>query len=604
MRQIQSLTKQGNENPMSITSIVILTYNKLEYTKACIDSIRRYTAPGTYEIIVVDNLSTDGTREWLAVQSDIKSIFNENNVGFPKGCNQGIDVSSGDAILLLNNDVLVTCDWLKLMIDALYSSSTIGAVGPVTNSAYGYQEIPVAYKTLDDMWSFADSYNSDNKRLWERRLKLIGYCMLIKREAIDRVGLLDERFTPGMCEDSDYSFRLLEAGYELLLCRNIFIHHFGSTSFGEMKQGQKELLAKNRAKFEEKWGFHTAHSAEIRHDLIQLMDKRDRADALRVLDIGCACGATLLELSNLFPNAELHGIEKNKEAAAVAARFAKILVQDAEQLLAYSNGYFDVVILGNVLEQFKDPATMLTKVKALLKPDGCVLASVYNGMHYTVIHRLINGKELVEDHHGPLDQNNLRSLTQKDIQSLFGNAGLTALEQTSLSYAVNEKEEQWIRRLAQLSNRQEVHEYKVYQFLLKARSLNRNTELEVILSKIEVNDTALEESIQDLADLVAEGKVSHEDIVREANRFAFNKQIVYNQVAVAFFSQRLYDHVIPLLQAALEQDPLDSDTLYNLSYILHRLGANHEALRFLNRMGVRDRESNELKMRIEEHLRT
>ena len=88
-----------------MTSIVILTFNKIDYTIKCIESIRKYTSLGSYEIIVVDNASTDGTKEWLKAQGDIIKIFNKENLGFPKGCNQGIEIATGNEILLLNNDV-------------------------------------------------------------------------------------------------------------------------------------------------------------------------------------------------------------------------------------------------------------------------------------------------------------------------------------------------------------------------------------------------------------------------------------------------------------------------------------------------------------------
>lgn len=294
----------------SKTSIVILTYNKLDYTQACIESIRKYTKKGIYQLIVVDNLSTDGTREWLAEQTDILTIFNNENVGFPKGCNQGIEVATGDDILLLNNDVLVTENWLELMKDCLYSSEKIGAVGPVTNSAYGDQEIPFSYSTLDEMWSFSNNYNLTTMPDWEQKLKLIGFCMLIKREVIDQVGLLDEMFSPGMCEDSDYSFRIIKAGYQLFLCRNVFIHHFGSTSFGDMPEKRQQLWNHNREKFEEKWGFHTAQHTQAREDLVGQIDERDSQKNIRVLDIGCACGASLLKIMHHYPNAEVYGVEK------------------------------------------------------------------------------------------------------------------------------------------------------------------------------------------------------------------------------------------------------------------------------------------------------
>ena len=95
------------------TSIIILTYNNLNYTKECLDSIKKYTKEGTYEIIIVDNNSTDGTVEYLKSQPDLKVIYNKENMGFPKGCNQGISLASNsNDILLLNNDTIVTNNWL------------------------------------------------------------------------------------------------------------------------------------------------------------------------------------------------------------------------------------------------------------------------------------------------------------------------------------------------------------------------------------------------------------------------------------------------------------------------------------------------------------
>ncbi|MDF2520933.1 MAG: hypothetical protein K0R84_1561, partial [Clostridia bacterium] len=102
---IQETKQELLKNKVPKTSIIILTYNNLEYNKLCIESIREYTQKGTYEIIIVDNHSTDGTVEWLKEQKDLRLILNDENQGFPKGCNQGIEMAEeGNDILLLNND--------------------------------------------------------------------------------------------------------------------------------------------------------------------------------------------------------------------------------------------------------------------------------------------------------------------------------------------------------------------------------------------------------------------------------------------------------------------------------------------------------------------
>lgn len=234
------------------TSIIILTYNNLKYSKLCIESIREYTLKGLYEIIVVDNKSTDGTVQWLKCQKDIKKIYNNVNLGFSKGCNQGIKVSSGENVLLLNNDVIVTSNWLKNLKECLYSSERIGAVGPVTNNCSNYQRINVNYSSIREMQVFAKKYNLSNPQKWEIKNRLIGFCFLIKKEVINKIGFLDERFTPGNFEDDDYSMRIKKAGYKLILCRDTFIHHYGSVSFMEPSRNSN-LLALNKKKLEDKW---------------------------------------------------------------------------------------------------------------------------------------------------------------------------------------------------------------------------------------------------------------------------------------------------------------------------------------------------------------
>ena len=253
-----------------LTSIIVITYNKLEYNKLCIESIRQYTEPDSYEIIVIDNHSTDGTVEWLQGQQDIKLILNSENAGFPVGCNQGIKAAKGSSVLLLNNDTIATPNWLTNLIKCLYSSSDIGAVGAVTNSCSNFQSIPWEYSCAEEMIRFAKQMNISNSEFWEDRARLVGYCLLVKAEVISKIGLLDEAFSPGNYEDDDYCMRIRNAGYRLVLCRDTFIHHFGSVSFGEQANQLNNLLENNKQKFIEKWGLppHLAAPYELTQDLM------------------------------------------------------------------------------------------------------------------------------------------------------------------------------------------------------------------------------------------------------------------------------------------------------------------------------------------------
>lgn len=246
----------------SKTSIIILSYNTQEYLQLCIESIRTFTTEGTYELIVIENASKDGSASWLKKQKDIIAIYNEENQGFPKGCNQGLEIATGDDLLLLNSDTIVTQNWLQNLRQALYSSPRIGAVGCVTNWASNDQEITGPYKNLAQLHAFAADYNQSNPAAWEQKAFLVGFCYLFKREVYEKIGFLDEQFSPGNYEDDDYSLRILQADYDLLLCRDTFIHHFGSASFvhekaprasHEMAKKYNAILARNKLLFRAKW---------------------------------------------------------------------------------------------------------------------------------------------------------------------------------------------------------------------------------------------------------------------------------------------------------------------------------------------------------------
>jgi GT2 family glycosyltransferase len=363
------------------TSIIILTQNNLPYTKLCIGSIRSYTDPETYELIVIDNHSTDGTVEWLQQQEDIKTICNEENLGFPKGCNQGIQSATGDAILLLNNDTIVTPNWLKNLLTCLHSADDIGAVGAVTNYCSNYQVIPTSYTSIQDMLRFAQEYNVSDPTKWEERLRLIGYCMLIRRSVVDKVGLLDEQFSPGNFEDDDYSLRIRKAGYRLLLCKDVFIHHFGSMSFRKKVDQFENLLAKNRQKFQEKWGYDPYYTAEIRKDITALIQQRTHRGQLNLLHIGCQGGATLLDIKHAIPSANLYGIEPCRETIVNTEHFATISIGGIEQIKKFQKGFFDFILYTGSGIPIHEYVHHMDEIIQYVKEDGELLASIRKPSH-------------------------------------------------------------------------------------------------------------------------------------------------------------------------------------------------------------------------------
>ncbi|WHY95324.1 glycosyltransferase family 2 protein [Peribacillus simplex] len=236
-----------------LTSIIILTRNGLAFTKECISSIFRHTREN-FELILVDNGSTDGTLEFLKTLPNSKVIANKKNKGFSGGCNQGITIARGENIVLLNNDTVVTNEWLCRLLCQLNKNPSIGIVGPRSNNVVSHQAIiPTPYTTMDQMQKFANEWTQKHDQQGYEVDYLSGLCMIFKRSLIDMIGGLDERFSPGYFEDADFSIRAQISNRELWVANDVFIHHYGSSSFRLNRALQNKIILDSQKKFFLKW---------------------------------------------------------------------------------------------------------------------------------------------------------------------------------------------------------------------------------------------------------------------------------------------------------------------------------------------------------------
>lgn len=238
---------------MNLTTIVIPTFNGLHLLGPCIAEIRRFTET-PHEIIVVDDGSTDGTAEFCRAER-LLFVSLPNNRGFPIAVNAGIQLASGDTVVLLNNDIVVSRRWLDNMLACLYSAGDIGIVGPMANYASGSQEHHLGYADLDGFHEMTRESNRPDPGKWRSVRRLVGMCMVMKRELVDRIGLFDERYAPGHYEDDDYCYRARLHGYRLMVAGDTYVHHHGSASFRlKPRSEMAALLAANRQKFIDKFG--------------------------------------------------------------------------------------------------------------------------------------------------------------------------------------------------------------------------------------------------------------------------------------------------------------------------------------------------------------
>ncbi len=350
------------------TSIIILTYNNLNYTKACLKSILKYTPKDTYEIIVVDNNSSDGTKEWLKKQKNIKTIFNKCNLGFPKGCNQALAIAEAqNDILFLNNDTIVTDSWLENLKKCLYSDEKIGACGSVCNQWENNQGVNFTYQNLESMQQFAKTNNVSDSNKWEEKVFLIGFCLLIKRKVIDLLGGLDEEYTPGYIEDNDLSLRILKLNYRLFLCHDSFIHHYLGTSFRSDLAKFYPILNKNRCLFSHKWHFQTFEFDNLKYLATPFLEKKQK-----ILDLNCGLGTNALYIKYHYQS-EVDGVEKNKCLREFSQKVIKVFSS-----LNQVQTKYDLILIGDELEKVKNPQKFLKKLQKRLNPEGSIVGEIKN----------------------------------------------------------------------------------------------------------------------------------------------------------------------------------------------------------------------------------
>ena len=236
---------------MALTSIVMLTRNGLDLTRLCVNSIVRHTDE-SYEFIFVDNGSTDETIAFLETVPNATIIRNSENRGFAAGNNQGMIAAKGEYILLLNNDTVVTPEWLKGLHIWLQRDSSIGIVGPVSNNVAPIQQVYLNHD-VHSLDASATLWREQHLNTGFYSHRLIGFCMLFHRSLLDTIGGLDERFYPGNYEDDDFCLRARISGQNLWVAKDVFIHHEGQGTFKGNRINYQLSSLSNAERFTEKW---------------------------------------------------------------------------------------------------------------------------------------------------------------------------------------------------------------------------------------------------------------------------------------------------------------------------------------------------------------
>lgn len=245
-------------------SIVLVCWNNKSYLDPCLKSLYECDLKSSFDVIVVDNGSQDGSQQMLAEKyPDVMLIQNESNVGLGKASNQGIRATNGRYVLLLNNDTIIDGPSLDRLVEFSDIHPEAGAVGgKLLNPDGSFQSGYASFSTLTEeflivthigemMWAGYPTHGDSNE------IKATGWlssaCLLVRRSALDQVGLLDESyFIYG--DEADLQYRLNKAGWKVYSLPSSTIIHFGGRSMDRWRR--RKMVYRGKLLFYQKnYGF-------------------------------------------------------------------------------------------------------------------------------------------------------------------------------------------------------------------------------------------------------------------------------------------------------------------------------------------------------------
>jgi GT2 family glycosyltransferase len=257
---------QDIEQPL--ISIIIPVYNNIKYTLECLLSVKKLTGSQQYEIIVVDDGSTDNTPDVLGKIQGLRYIRNEKNLGFLRTCNRGAKEARGRYLVFLNNDVQVSQGWLEALLRTFKVIPDVGAVGPKVVYPNGRLQEAGA-RINQDCTTQLIGVGDDPDRPRYNYIREVDYCsgvcLMIETEKFHAMGGFDENLAPAYSEDVDLCFRLREAGFRIIYNPDaVIVHHLSITSDNFDKSYKLKYVTRNQQKIAEKWQEEIDHLNDVR----------------------------------------------------------------------------------------------------------------------------------------------------------------------------------------------------------------------------------------------------------------------------------------------------------------------------------------------------
>lgn len=384
---IESAEKNGTY-PYEV-SVVVLAYNKLKYTKKCLEYLKMYFPHNiSHELILINNGSSDGTKEFFeSVHPDKQMDIRYNTKSFSFLSR----IIEGKYVLFISNDILITPHAVENMLTCIKSDEKIGCVVPSCPNISNLQPIPAQYSNLDEMIAFAEQNNKSDPWRWEQRSRLIPPAVLARSntEGVHAFfGFLYPFYPERFLAFTDDLLSLLyrHKGFKCILAKDAYVHHFGSITSREETGEKPQYYADGRREFLKTFGIDPWGTGFCFDPALMNALTLKNSEAVNILGVNCGMGSNPLKIKEILrenthnERVSIYNITDKpqyiKDLQGVSDSFELILKWSKITEL-FPDTIFSYIIAENFDKQ-KDAVKVLGKLYSRLSPTGVLAVKSEN----------------------------------------------------------------------------------------------------------------------------------------------------------------------------------------------------------------------------------